>query len=175
MYWLHTRKALSAASAYADLYTLPIPMLHHTPISICGLSIATLTSLSACAYVVTGEEWLRTRERVRIGLGAMKSFGSVWLLGRRAESETKGIARSVFMGERVGEGIPGLASGGCLTSAAPGVRNQPAIPVPAPWEGLQVDYSLLGDMGGGWEGMMNTYGTPDGVGVGGVCHGFGPS
>lgn len=95
-YWLHTKKTLEAAEAAINLYTLPCPILSHTPLGICGLALSTLANLSACAYILTGPEWYRTRDRIRLGLGGLKAFGEVWAVSRRTEKETKMIARSVF-------------------------------------------------------------------------------
>lgn len=53
-------------------------------------------NLSACAYVLQGVEWYRTRDRIRLGLGGLKKFGEVWKVSRRIEKETKKIAREVF-------------------------------------------------------------------------------
>ena len=95
-YWLHTKKTLEAAETAINLYALPISMLQHTPLGICGIALSTLANLSACAYVLSGTEWYRTRDRIRLGLGGLKKFGEVWRLSRKTESETKAIARAVF-------------------------------------------------------------------------------
>jgi len=95
-YWLHTKKTLEAAEAAINLYALPCPILDHTPLGICGLAISTLANLSACAYILTGAEWYRTRDRIRLGLGGLKAMGEIWQVSKRTEKETKQIARSVF-------------------------------------------------------------------------------
>jgi hypothetical protein len=107
MYWLHTKKCLEAAEAAIGLYALPIPILQHTPVGICGIALSTLANISACAYVLSGAEWCRTRDRIRLGLGGLKKFGEVWAIGRRVEKETKKIARNVFALPR-----PGMESAG---------------------------------------------------------------
>ena len=95
-YWLHTKKVLEAAETAISLYALPIPILQHTPIGICGIAHSSLANISACSYVLSGAEWYRTRDRIRLGLGGLKKFGEVWAMGRRTEKDTKKIARHVF-------------------------------------------------------------------------------
>lgn len=95
-YWLHTKKTLEAAEAAINLYALPCPILNHTPLGICGLALSTLANLSACAYILSGAEWYRTRDRIRLGLGGLKAMGDIWQISKRTEKETKQIARSVF-------------------------------------------------------------------------------
>jgi hypothetical protein len=90
MYWLHTKKCLEAAETAINLYALPIPILQHTPVGICGIVLSTLANISACSYVLSG------------GLGGLKKFGEVWSVGRRSEKETKKIARHVFTLPRPG-------------------------------------------------------------------------
>jgi hypothetical protein len=96
-YWLHTKKTLDAAENAINLYALPIPILQHTPIGICGITLSILANISACSYMLQGAEWYRTRDRIRLGLGGLKKFGEVWAVGRRAEMESKMIGRHVFV------------------------------------------------------------------------------
>jgi hypothetical protein len=111
-YWLHTKKTLEAAEAAINLYALPIPILQHSALGICGIALSTLANLSACAYILQGAEWYRTRDRIRLGLGGLKKFGECWKAARRTERETKKIARNVFTLPRPG-GLEMSASGAC--------------------------------------------------------------
>lgn len=95
-YWLHTKKTLEAAEAAVNLYALPCSIINHTPLGICGIVLSTLANLSACAYILKGSEWYRIRDRIRLGLGCLKTFSEVWEVSRWAEKETKKIARTVF-------------------------------------------------------------------------------
>jgi hypothetical protein len=101
-YWLHTKKTLEAAEAAVNLYALPASIINHTPLGICGIVLSTLANLSACAYILTGSEWYRTRDRIRLGLGCLKTFSEVWEVSRWTEKETKKIARTVFAMPRPG-------------------------------------------------------------------------
>jgi hypothetical protein len=105
-YWLHTKKALDAAGAAIDQYALPCLIKHHSPVYICGVAKMTLANLSACANILDGAEWLRTRDRIRLGLGALKAYGEVWPLAQRTEKELKKIARQVFAKPRPENVIP---------------------------------------------------------------------
>jgi len=98
-HWLHTKKCLEAAEIAIHLYTLPIPILQHSPLGIPSIAQSTLANLSACAYTLQGAEWYRTRDRVRLGLGGLKKFAEVWSFARRTERETKLIARNIFAGQ----------------------------------------------------------------------------
>ncbi|ESZ96962.1 hypothetical protein SBOR_2644 [Sclerotinia borealis F-4128] len=116
--WLHTKKTIEAAQTAINLYALPSPILLHTPLGICGLTMATLANLSACAfvYVDRGEsvegsaergdkrscEWRMARDRIRLGLGATKVLAGVWEGARGTERELKVIARGVFANTNVG-------------------------------------------------------------------------
>jgi hypothetical protein len=121
-YWLHTKKVLEAAETAIKLYTLPTPILQHSPLGICGIVIFTLANISACSHVLSGPEWHRTRDRIRLGLGGLKKFGEVWKIGERTEKETKKIAKHVFT----------------LPSPDPETVN-------ATTTGLGHDFELLGD------------------------------
>jgi len=68
-----------------------------------AVGLATLANLSACAYVLQGAEWYRTRDRVRLGLGGLKKMGEVWPCASKDERRVKGVARGVFSMPRVGE------------------------------------------------------------------------
>jgi hypothetical protein len=94
--WSHTKKTLDAARTAISFYSLPIPILQHSPIGICGIGLITLANLSACAFILHGAEWQRTRDRIRLGLGSLKCLGEVWATSKRTEKETKKIARIVF-------------------------------------------------------------------------------
>jgi hypothetical protein len=57
--------------------------------------------MSACANIPEGAEWLRTRDRIRLGLGTLKVYGEVRPLAQRTEKELKKIARQVFAEPRL--------------------------------------------------------------------------
>ncbi len=142
-YWLHTKKTLEAAEAAISLYALPCDIIRHTPLGICSLAISTLANLSACTYILTGPEWYRTRDRIRLGLGGLKAFGETWPLSCRTGKETKMIARSVFAlpkpGTSVNHSDYGIvhppASADCEALDA-GWQELNGIDYFGPWNGL---------------------------------------
>jgi hypothetical protein len=95
-YDFHTTKILEAANAAIDLFALPSPVFMHTPLVICGLTLSILAQISACTFVLKGAAYVAGRDRVRLGLGAVKEFGEVWPLGRKTMKEVKVIAREVL-------------------------------------------------------------------------------
>jgi hypothetical protein len=96
MYWLHTKKTLDAAEAVLHLQALPVPIMSHSPLSILGLPLCLAVYLSACTYILKGDDWYRARDRIRLGLGGLKKIGEVWAVARKAETEIKLMAQSVF-------------------------------------------------------------------------------
>ncbi|APA09594.1 hypothetical protein sscle_05g043640 [Sclerotinia sclerotiorum 1980 UF-70] len=128
--WLHTKKTIEAAQTALNLYALPSPILLHTPLGICGITKATLANLSACAYVYDNKgdgnrgeregkestEWRMARDRIRLGLGAIKVLAGVWEGARGTERELKIIARGVSADtslgvERNSWSTPGVSRG----------------------------------------------------------------
>jgi hypothetical protein len=76
-YDFYTTKALEAAGAGIGLFTLPTPFVSHTPLLICGLTLCILAHISACRFKLTGTAYTAARDRVRLGLGAIKALGGV--------------------------------------------------------------------------------------------------
>jgi hypothetical protein len=140
-YWLHTRKCLDAAELAINLYALPIPLLQHSPLGISGIALATLANLSACAYVLQGAEWYKSRDRVRLGLGGLKKFGEVWRGGRREERECKKVARAVFSSRR---------EEGASTVGVVGGQQQQQLLLP-PMQGY--DFQMVGNELTGFEDL----------------------
>jgi hypothetical protein len=159
-YWLHTKKTLEAAEAAINLYALPTSIINHTPLGICGIVLSTLANLSACAYILTGSEWYRTRDRVRLGLGCLKTFSEIWEVSRWTEKETKKIARTVFAMPRPGmERAGALGPAGDLKIWEPQVQVQEMTGLVEDWttELGEVCYEGLfsGVEQGGWYGIEN--------------------
>jgi hypothetical protein len=157
-YWLHTKKTLEAAEAAVNLYALPCSIINHTPLGICGIVLSTLANLSACAYFLTGSEWYRTRDRIRLGLGCLKTFSEVWEVSRWNEKETKKIARTVFAMPRPGmERAGALAPPGGLKIWEPQVQVQEMTNMPIDWSmnmgPMSYEGLFNGVEQGGWYGI----------------------
>ncbi|KAI9679757.1 MAG: hypothetical protein M1817_004771 [Caeruleum heppii] len=101
LYDIHTTKALEAAQAGLGLFTLPGPFIMHTPLVLCGLTLSMLAQISACTYVLSGMEYSKARDRVRLGLGVVKAFAEVWPLGGKAVNEVRTIATAVLSTQTV--------------------------------------------------------------------------
>jgi hypothetical protein len=112
-YDFHTTKILEAANAAIDLFALPSPVVLHTPLVICGLTLAILAQISACNFVLKGADYVAGRDRVRLGLGAVKEFSEVWPVACKTMKEVKVIAREVLSVQSLVEtrnGAHGLSS-----------------------------------------------------------------
>ncbi|KFY69115.1 hypothetical protein V496_00494 [Pseudogymnoascus sp. VKM F-4515 (FW-2607)] len=107
----HTTKVLEAAEAGTGLFTLPIAFIRHSPLSICGLTILLLAQMSACRFKLKGAEYKAARDRVRLGLGAIKALGEVWPIGQVTVGEIQTIARDVLSLRKSAENGSGGSSG----------------------------------------------------------------
>ena len=115
----HTSKAVYAANAISKLVTLPTPLIKHTPFFTCILTLATIVHLSACSWLLSGDEGYLAKERIRLGIGALKTLDEVWGIAGCVLHQVKGAAREVFRFPRP-EGCaellgPGGFCGGMIT------------------------------------------------------------
>lgn len=94
---------LEAAEAGTGLFTLPSPFTTHSPLAICGLTLLILAQISACRFKLKGAEYKAARDRVRLGLGAIKVLGEVWAIGQVTVGEIQIIARDVLSLQKPGE------------------------------------------------------------------------
>src|SRR5690606_32511625 len=92
----HTSKAVHAANAISKLVTLPTPLIKHSPFFTCVLTLATVVHLSACSWLLTGDEGYLAKERIRLGIGALKTLDEVWGVAGAVLTQVKSAAREVF-------------------------------------------------------------------------------
>lgn len=92
----HTTKVLEAAEAGTGLLTLPLPFTTHSPLVICGLTLIMLAQISACPLKQDGPDYKAGRERVRLGLAAIKALGQRWEIGATTLKEIQTIARHML-------------------------------------------------------------------------------
>ena len=94
----HTTKALEAVEAVFELFALPSTYLKHSPIVTCSLALIIMAQVSACNHVFPqgDNSYIANRERVRMGLGLLKSHEKYWRMARRLANEVKGIARQLL-------------------------------------------------------------------------------
>jgi hypothetical protein len=104
---LHTARTIAAANAISKLVTLPTPLIKHTPFLTCIITLACVVHLSACSWLLSGDEGFLAKERIRLGVGALRSLGNIWGVAAEVLAQVKGVARDVFRleGEGGGAGI----------------------------------------------------------------------
>lgn len=107
----HTTKVLEAAEAGTGLFTLPIAFIRHSPLAICGLTLLLLAQMSACRFKLKGAEYKAARDRVRLGLGAIKALGEIWPIGQVTVREIQTIARDVLSLQKSAENGSGGSRG----------------------------------------------------------------
>lgn len=93
---LHTAKALQAANTISKLITLPCPLIKHTPFFTCVVTLGAIVHLSACSWLLHGDEGFLAKERIRLGVGALKTLEEVWNVAGCVLLQVKGVAREVF-------------------------------------------------------------------------------
>jgi hypothetical protein len=87
---------MDGAERALNLFTAPTACIKHTPLMVCAVALSILAELSACSYVLQGQEYEAARTRIRLGIGTLKEYGKVWPTGSQTLSEVKTIAREVF-------------------------------------------------------------------------------
>ncbi|KAK1239846.1 hypothetical protein MKX08_007288 [Trichoderma sp. CBMAI-0020] len=92
----HTNKAISSAKNFVDLLTASSSPLTHSPFVMCMGSLAMATLLSAYEHFLTGSELVHARDRVRVFLGVLKAFTTIWPQARHWSEEIKLMARVVL-------------------------------------------------------------------------------
>lgn len=92
----HTHKAITAAKNFVDLLTASSSPLTHSPFVMCMGSLAMATLLSAYEHFLTGSELIHAKDRVRVFLGILKAFTTIWPQARRWSDEIKLMARVVL-------------------------------------------------------------------------------
>jgi len=95
---MHTAKCLEVIDANTNLFALPTPQLKHSPISSCALALAVMAHVSACNHVLRAGStaYKSSRDKVRLGLGALKTNMECWGMARRSVREVVGVARELL-------------------------------------------------------------------------------
>lgn len=92
----HTSRALKAADSISRLLTLPTPLIKHTPFFTCITTLAAISHLSACSWILYGDEGYLAKERIRLAVGALKTMETAWPVSAFVLQQVKLIAREVF-------------------------------------------------------------------------------
>jgi hypothetical protein len=95
---MHTAKALEAIEASIMLFALPSPHIKHSPLVTCSLALAVMAQVSSCNHVLKpgSEVYAASRDRIRLGLGALKAQVSAWGLAKRSVKEVASVARELL-------------------------------------------------------------------------------
>jgi hypothetical protein len=92
----HTARILQAIVRMTNTLTLPTNIAKHTPFAICMIAATTIVHLSACRFVLKGEQLGVARERIRVAMGALGTLAEVWPAGKRIVTEVKTVARELL-------------------------------------------------------------------------------
>ncbi|OQE46957.1 hypothetical protein PENCOP_c001G06717 [Penicillium coprophilum] len=93
---LHTFKCTQAINSIDELLTLPTNMKNHSPFIICMIANVTIAHLSACRFVFSGDQRVKSREKIRLTMGTLKRLSEHWSLGKRTYREIGIIARELL-------------------------------------------------------------------------------
>lgn len=89
----HTKKILIAIAKMTELMTLPISLPKLSPFTVCMLASTIITHLSACRFILSGEELELARERIRVNIGTLENFSEVWSRATKTVKEVRIIAK----------------------------------------------------------------------------------
>ncbi|TVY43791.1 hypothetical protein LSUB1_G003475 [Lachnellula subtilissima] len=94
----HTAKCLEAIETSIMLFALPSPHIKHSPLVTCALALQVMAQVSACNYVLKegSNIYEAGRDRIRLGLGALKAQVCAWGLAKRSVREVAGVARELL-------------------------------------------------------------------------------
>ncbi|OAA70418.1 C6 zinc finger domain protein [Cordyceps fumosorosea ARSEF 2679] len=112
---VHTVRVLRSVESQIRLLALPSRPFNHTPFCTCMISEGTLALLSACKFLLRGNELAIARDQIRLTIGCLKHLGDLWPRTARNVSQIQTIAKHVL-------GIEGngTAKGGTSGSAHSG-------------------------------------------------------
>lgn len=94
---LHTLWCTRAASAQIRMLAQPIAPNTHTPFVVCMLMNTVISLIAACKYELAPSSTRMTRDEIRLGIGCVKSFATVWPRAERILGEVKAIAREMLL------------------------------------------------------------------------------
>ncbi|KAM3557678.1 hypothetical protein ARSEF4850_004968 [Beauveria asiatica] len=93
---VHTVRVLRAVESQIQLLALPSRPFNHTPFCTCMVSEGTLALLSACKFLLRGDELAVARDQIRLTIGCLKSLGALWPRAARNVSQIQTIAKHVL-------------------------------------------------------------------------------
>jgi hypothetical protein len=60
------------------------------------ITLGAIVHLGACSFVLYGDEGYLAKERIRLGIGALKTLEECWTVAGCVLQQVKGVAREVF-------------------------------------------------------------------------------
>ena len=94
---LHTLRCVTAASAQIRMLAQPVAPNTHTPFVVCMLVNTIISLIAACKYNLAPSGTRMTRDEIRLGIGCLKSFATVWPRAERVLGEVQAIAREILI------------------------------------------------------------------------------
>ncbi|KAK3332968.1 hypothetical protein B0T19DRAFT_114055 [Cercophora scortea] len=107
---VHTIRVLRAAEAQIRLLALPVRPFSHSPFITCMVSEGTLSLLSACNFLLKGEELAVARDQIRMTIGCLRGLGEVWPRTMKNLHQIQLIARHVLQVGKSTSGPGGVLS-----------------------------------------------------------------
>lgn len=132
---IHTAKILQVTEAMGDLLGLPVDLLKQSPMMACQIASPTIALIAACKYVLSGEEVMVARERIRVAIAAVEKIGEVWPRAATTAKEVKIIAREIF-------GVSKTSNTSPTTMSTESMQQFPHSAVSAAYQG----YAFLDDL-----------------------------
>ncbi|TQV90720.1 C6 zinc finger domain-containing protein [Cordyceps javanica] len=93
---VHTVRVLRSVESQIRLLALPSRPFNHTPFCTCMISEGTLALLSACKFLLRGNELAIARDQIRLTIGCLKHLGDLWPRISRNVSQIQTIAKHVL-------------------------------------------------------------------------------
>ncbi|EGX91584.1 C6 zinc finger domain protein [Cordyceps militaris CM01] len=93
---VHTVRVLRCVEAQIRLLALPSRPFDRTPFCTCMISEGTLALLSACKFLLRGDELAVARDQIRLTIGCLKHLGHLWPRIARNVAQIQTIAKHVL-------------------------------------------------------------------------------
>lgn len=94
---IHTAKTLEAIEASFLLFALPSSHLKHSPTATCALALTIMAQVSVCSHIwKQGQMYTVGRDRVRLGLGAIRAAMGIWGMAKRSARELVSVSRELL-------------------------------------------------------------------------------
>ena len=108
---IHTAWCMKAAQAQVRLFAVPTLPRAHTPFTVCMLVTATAALLSAYKYQLAGSSLRIVRDQIRMSIGCLRSFATIWPRAEISLQEVQTIAREMLVRPISDDSIPCSATG----------------------------------------------------------------